>query len=73
MVTECKSESLVLIDGYNLYHSLLAIEEDHGHKVRWLDVRKLSELLINRIFPPKCEFPHILFIRCQVEKVGPKE
>ena len=61
MVTACKRESLVLIDGYNLYHSLLEIETDKGLKVRWLDVRKLSEMLLNRIFPPKCPFPHILF------------
>src|SRR5258708_2010325 len=61
MITECTRESVVLIDGYNLYHSLLAIEEHAGHKVRWLDVRKLSELLLNRLFPPKCPYPNILF------------
>jgi uncharacterized LabA/DUF88 family protein len=61
MVTECSRESLVLIDGYNLYHSLLEIEADKGHKVRWLDIRKLSERLLNRLFPPKCPYPHILF------------
>ena len=70
MVTSCKSESLVLIDGYNLYHSLLAIEEETGQKVRWLDVRKLSELLLNRIFPPKCPFPHILFFTAHCKHKG---
>lgn len=61
MVTDCDRDALVLIDGYNLYHSLLEIEEDKGHKVRWLDVRRLSELLLNRMYPPKCVFPRILF------------
>jgi len=61
MITDCKRESLVLIDGFNLYHSLLEIEADKGYKVRWLDIRKLSEMLLNRIFPPKCPYPHILF------------
>lgn len=61
MVVKCKCESLVLIDGYNLYHSLREIENDLGHKVRWLDIRKLAELVLNRIFPPSCPFPHVLF------------
>ena len=61
MVVKCKCESLVLIDGYNLYHSLREIEKDLGHKVRWLDIRKLAEMVLNRIFPPSCPFPHVLF------------
>lgn len=70
MIVKCKRESLVLVDGYNLYHSLRAIEKDTGHKVRWMDVRKLSELLINRIFPPKVPFPHILFFTAYAEHNG---
>ncbi len=62
MATVCKSDALVLIDGYNLYHSLLEIETDHGLKVRWLDVKKLSELLLNRLFPGQnCPYPHVFF------------
>jgi len=61
MATTCKSEALVLIDGYNLYHSLLEIEKDHGHKVRWLDVKKLSEILLHRLFPGQCPYPHVFF------------
>jgi uncharacterized LabA/DUF88 family protein len=61
MALICKRESIVLIDGYNLYHSLREIEKDHGHRVRWLDVRKLSERLLNRLFPPTCPYPHVFF------------
>src|SRR4051812_41481939 len=61
MATICKSEALVLIDGYNLYHSLLEIEKDLGHKVRWLDVKKLSEILLNRLFSNQCPYPHVFF------------
>jgi hypothetical protein len=70
MVVHCKRESLVLVDGYNLYHSLRAIEKDTGSKVRWMDVRKLSELLINRLFPPSVPFPHILFFTAYSEHNG---
>jgi uncharacterized LabA/DUF88 family protein len=70
MVTECTRESLVLIDGYNLYHSLLEIEKDTGQKVRWLDVRKLSELLLNRLFPPSCPYPTILFFTAYSDHKG---
>lgn len=70
MVTECKRESLVLIDGYNLYHSLLEIEHDLGHRVRWLDVRKLSERMLNRLFPPRCPYPLILFFTAYSEHKG---
>lgn len=70
MVAKCKREALVLVDGYNLYHSLRAIEKDTGHKVRWMDVRKLSELLLNRMFPPKCPYPHILFFTAYSEHNG---
>lgn len=61
MVTDCTRDALVLIDGYNLYHSLREIEDDKGFKVRWLDIRKLSELVLSRLFPPKCPYPRILF------------
>ena len=61
MVTELTSDCLVLIDGFNLYHSLREIEKDTGHKVRWLDVRALSQLLIKRLFPNEaCPYPQNL-------------
>ena len=42
MVTKSKSDALVLIDGYNLYHSLEKMERVEGAKVKWFDVRKLK-------------------------------
>jgi len=61
MGTVCNSEALVLVDGYNLYHSLLEIEKNLGHKVRWLDVKKLSEIILERLFPNQCPYPHVFF------------
>jgi uncharacterized LabA/DUF88 family protein len=37
---------IFLIDGFNVYHSILALEEDTGYCTKWLDYKSLCESYI---------------------------
>ena len=39
----------VLVDGFNLYHSIKDIQRDHDRNLRWLDIRSLCSSYLHLI------------------------
>ena len=49
-----------LVDGFNLYHSLLEAERSHGRPLRWLDLSALCSSLVHAV-PGRAEFAGIVY------------
>jgi len=50
----------ILVDGYNLYHSVKAAERHAGGRpMRWLDIRALCQTIINSAFGPTASLESI--------------